>query len=252
MRPLAPSRHRIRHALLTAPLLLVLGASLAHAQNCTPAACGGSHHVVTFEGLTTGATVEGLGAVDPHLAITSVPWPLGPACPTGSARVIEVGNPLPYSAYDSGGVPNACLDGSKGFSDDANCALDYDFTFASGVTVSCFSIHIYDFGDYFPYGGTLHQVFLTAYDASNTQIDQAVLTVTGDVTVSGDACVSQAGMPGNYALKVSGAGITRVALTYDAVPDPNVGYDDIAFCEESSPTPATHPSWGRVKILHRG
>ncbi len=249
--PLATPCRRTLLPLLLAGFAVASVHGAASAQNCSPATCSGSHHVVTFESFATGAGVEGLGAVDPHLDITSVPWLLGPACPTGSARVIEVGNPFPYSSYDSGGTPNLCLDGAHGFGDDAGCVLDYDFTFASGVSVSCFSIHIYDFGDYFPYGGTNHQVFLTAYDASNTQVDQTILTVTGGTTISGDACVSQAGMPGNYILRVSGSGIKKVSLTYDAFPDPNVGYDDIAFCEESAPTPSASPSWGQLKILHR-
>jgi len=74
-------------------------------------------------------------------------------------------------------------------------------------------------------------VFLTAYDASNTQVDQAILTVSGGETPSGDACVSQPGATGNYVLRVGATDIRRVSLTYDAFPDPNVGYDDVAFCE---------------------
>ena len=46
-------------------------------------------------------------------------------------------------------------------------------------------------------------------------------------------------------------GIRKVSLTFDAFPDPNVGYDDIAFCEESSPTPATKPSWVKLESAPR-
>jgi len=232
MRRLAPLCRRIGLTLLAASMLLIAVVPIVQAQSCSPASCTGTFHVVTFESQATGASVEGLGAVDPDLAITSVPWTLGPSCPTGTAKVIETGTSVPYASYSSGATDNACLHGTKGFGDDQNCVLNYDFTFAPGRSISCFSIRILDYGDYFPYGGTSHQVFLTAYDASNHQVDQAILTVVGGETPSGDACVTQTA-PGNSVLRVSGSAIRKVTLRYDAFADPNVGYDDIAFCEET-------------------
>ena len=242
--------------------VLLLGLSLlapppAHAQShtstCIPANCLGTFHGLGFESLVPGTSVEGPGAVDPDLVITSVPWALGPSCPAGSAQVIVEGSPVPYPAYTAGAtnVPNDCLTGTHGFADDQSCVLDYDFTFAPGVTVNCFGIRILDYGDYFPFGGTTHQVLLTAYDASNAVVDTDVLLVSGgeDLT-GGDACVSQASQ-GNVRLEVAGAGIVKIKLTYDAFPDPNVGYDDVSFCKVESPTPNLKRTWGSVKRTYR-
>jgi hypothetical protein len=142
----------------------------AAAAPCTPASCTATFHGVTFESLAPGALVEGPGAVDPSLVITSVPWAFGPGCAVGSTRVIEEGGVLPFSSYSSASGPNGCLDGIHGMGHPANCVLDYDFTFAPGVTVGCFSIKLVDFGDYYPYGGTVHGATLTAYDASHAVV----------------------------------------------------------------------------------
>src|SRR5690349_21087787 len=140
-------------AALTVLLSLVVLSSNAAAQLCTPAACPDVHHYVDFEALAAGASVEGLGAVDPVLDITSVPWSLGtPSCTVGSAAVIEEGNPFPFVAYGTPlAIDNGCLTGIHGFADDANCVLDYEFTFAPGHTASCFGLRILDYGDYFPF-----------------------------------------------------------------------------------------------------
>ena len=242
-------------AILTVSAALILGVSgIATAKVCTPAACGaGLHKYIDFESLAPGATVEGPGAVHPDLTITSVAWPFSPSCIPGGAEVVQSGNPFPFAGYGAGAnIPNGCLNGTKGFADSAGCVLDYNFTFKPGLTVSCFSVRLLDYGDLFPYGGTTHQVLLTAYDASNTIVDQAQLLMIGGVNlVTGDACTSQAGDPGNFILGVGGTGIVKVSLTYDASPDPNVGYDDIAFCEELGTTGAARTNWGMVRRLYR-
>lgn len=236
-----------------AVVLALCSATGARAQGCGPASCGTMFRYVDFETLPTGASVEGPGAIHPDLIVTSVAWPFSPTCPPGSARVIEEGNTFPYGAYGTiGSGVNGCLNGLRGFADDEQCVLDYDFTFAPGVTVSCFSIRILDYGDYFPFGGSTHQVLLTAYDAGSTMVSQDQLLMGGGVDLAGgDACVSQAGSPGNFRLVVSGSGIVKVTLTYDAYPDPNVGYDDITFCESTLPTPALPRTWGALKTLYR-
>jgi hypothetical protein len=249
-----PRRYRIRPLLLAALCLLTafLPASRAFAQ-CSPAACAATHVFLDFEGLAPGTPVEGLGTVHPDLSIASVAWGFGPTCTPGSAAAIEEGVATPFAAYGTAGsFPNGCLDGIRGYGDSQGCVLDYDFTFAPGVTVSCFSVRMLDYGDLFPYGGTTHTVTLTAYDASNTQVSQDVLTMLGAVDlVTGDACTSQGSDPGNRLFTVTGAGIVRVELRFDAFPDPNVGFDDISFCEQAAPTPAARRSWGELKARYR-
>ncbi len=241
--------------LLLASLCFVAAAFLpgrAMAQ-CAPATCTAAHVFLDFEALAPGTPVEGLGAVHPDLNIASVAWPFGPACTVGSAAAIEEGVAAPFAAYGTAGsFPNGCLDGIRGFGDSQGCVLDYDFTFIPGVTVSCFSIRMLDYGDLFPFGGTTHTVTLTGYDASNVQVSQDVLTMLGGVNlVSGDACTAQASDPGNRLFTVSGTGMVRVTLRFDAFPDPNVGFDDISFCEQSGPTPVGHRHWGELKARYR-
>jgi hypothetical protein len=242
---------------LTAALVgvaaLTVASPVAHAQSCTPAACAATHHYVGFESLAAGASVEGPGAVDPVLIITSQPWGAGtPSCTVGSAAVIEEGNPFPFVAYGTpAAIDNGCLTGIHGFADDANCVLDYEFTFATGHIASCFGLRILDYGDYFPYGGTNHIVQLAAFDAANVLVDQDVFTVVGPVDAAGgDACSSGENAVGNHLLAVAGPGIVRVTLRFNAFPDPNVGFDDLTFCEAESATPALPASWGRVKAAY--
>jgi hypothetical protein len=235
--------------------LLLLGAlapAPAAAAPCTPASCTSTFHGITFESLATGSVIEGAGTVDPLLTITSVPWAFGAGCPVGSTRLIEEGNVLPFSSYSSALGPNGCLDGTHGMGHPPNCVLDYDFTFAPGVTVGCFSLKMVDFGDYYPYGGTVHDATMTAYDAGHTVVSTASLAGAAAVdSTSGDACLSQAGFPGNYVFSVSGAGITRVELRFGASPDPNVGFDSIAFCELTPPVDVRSRYWGSLKARYR-
>ncbi|MEQ1833860.1 MAG: hypothetical protein ABL977_12460, partial [Candidatus Eisenbacteria bacterium] len=220
---------------------------------CGPTLCPGSSVFLSFEPLSPGTTVEGLGAVHPDLNITSVAWPFGPTCTPGVAAAIEEGVFTPFAAYGTAGsFANGCLDGIRGFGDPQGCVLDYDFTFAPGVSVSCFSFRMLDFGDLFPFGGTTHTVTVEAYNAANVLVANDVLTMLGGVDlVTGDACTSQGTDPGNRLFTVTGPGITRVTLRFDAFPDPNCGFDDISFCEEALPTPTLKRSWGAIKSHYR-
>lgn len=209
----------------------------------------GQLQLVDFESLPAGASVEGLGAVHPNLAIASMVSVSVP-CAVGSARVIEESNTFPYSAYGTPSGDNQCLDGIHGFADDHDCILDYEFTFSPGTTVSCFSIRMFDYGDYFPHGGTTHNVRLRAY-AGVTPVDQDILTVVGNVSPNGDACTAGVNDPGARTFTVTGAGITRVTLTFDEYADPNVGFDSIQFCRVRDAVPVATPNWGRVKTLYR-
>lgn len=243
----------LRAAALLGIAVLAAMPSAAGAQSCAPAACSATHHYVDFEGLAPGMSVEGAGAVDPVLTITSLPWGAGtPSCTVGSAAVIEEGNPFPFVAYGTpAAIDNGCLTGVHGFADDSECVLDYEFTFAPGHVASCFGMRILDYGDYFPYGGTNHVVQLAAFDASNVLVDQDVFTVSGPVDLSGgDACSTGPNAVGNHLLAVAGPGIVRVTLRFNAFPDPNVGIDDLTFCEAEGPTPAVTASWGQVKAAY--
>ena len=243
-----------RSASLACLALVLVAAFSSHAgAQCSPVSCTGSFVHLDFEGLTPGTPVEGLGAVHPDLAITSVAWSFGPTCTLGSAAAIEEGVAVPFAAYGTAGsFPNGCLNGIRGFGDSQGCVLDYDFTFAPGVTLSCFGIRMLDFGDLFPFGGTTHTVTVTAYDAGNVQIAQDQLVMLGGVDLlAGDACDAQASDPGNHFFTVAGTGIVKVTLRFDAVPDPNVGFDDIVFCETGDPTPAHRKTWGALKTLYR-
>lgn len=57
--------------------------------------------------------------------------------------------------------------------------------------------------------------------------------------------------PGNRLFTVTGPGIVRVTLRFDAFPDPNVGFDDISFCETTLPTSELRHNWGELKSFYR-
>lgn len=242
-----------RRSLLFAVLALSVLATTppAHAQ-CPPAACPDTPVYLDFEGLLPGTSVEGLAAVHPFLNITSVAWVLGPSCPVGIGAAIEEGVSVPVAYGTAGAFPNGCLNGIRGWGDDSGCVLDYDFTFAPGITVSCFSFRMFDYGDLYPYGSAGHVVDVIAYDSGNNIVDTDQLSTFGAVDpTGGDACLAGPNASGNHFFTVTGAGIVRVTLRFDASPDPNVGFDDISFCAHLGPTPAAAPSWGSVKTIYR-
>jgi hypothetical protein len=234
------------------PALLLAGfiAGRASAQTCAdPSRCADTPVLITFESLAAGTSVEGPGAVYPPLTIQTAASPLYPSCTVGSARVIEELNPFPYGSYStaSGGI-NGCLTGVHGFADSADCVLDYQFTFGPGYTVSCFSVLMLDYADYFPYGGSSHSVLMEAFDASNVIVDTFTLTEFGGTQLgSGDACDAQPGDPGRTTMFVTAPGIKKVRIRFTEAPDPNVGFDDLAFCLQEPPTPVVPGSWSGIK-----
>lgn len=231
---------------------LLVSASPAALAQCPPASCTDTPVYVNFEAQPPGTPVEGLGVVHPWLNITSLAWPFGPACPVGTAAAIEEGVGAPVSYGTAGAFPNGCLTGIRGYGDDTGCVLDYDFTFAPGVSVSCFSFRMLDYGDLYPFGVAGHQVDVVAYDAGNNVVDTDQLLSFGAVdAVGGDACTAGPNNTGNHLFTVTGPGIVRVTLRFDASPDPNVGFDDISFCAHLDPTPAVSTSWGQVKTIYR-
>jgi hypothetical protein len=241
---------RTLRSTLLATLLVAALPTLTRAQTCAdPTRCADTPVLVTFEGLPAGTSVEGPGAVYPPLTIQTAASPLYPSCTVGSAKVIEELNPFPYGAYgtSSSGI-HGCLTGIHGFADSADCVLDYQFTFAPGYTVSCFSVLMLDYADYFPYGGSTHSVVMEAFDAANVVVDTFTLTEFGGTQLgSGDACDAQPGDPGRTTMFVTAPGIVKVRIRFTEAPDPNVGFDDLAFCLQEAPTPVLPSTWSGIK-----
>jgi hypothetical protein len=144
----------------------------ARAEICPPPGTDcttGTLQVVDFETVSPGTSVEGLGAVHPDLAITSTPA-ISSSCTVGTAVGIEEFNPSPLAAYGTASGANGCLNGIRGYGDDPLCILNYEYTFSPGSTVSCFSIRLLDYGDFFPFGGVNHNVRPAAYAGSRSSI----------------------------------------------------------------------------------
>ena len=200
---------------------------------CTPTLVAGD-----FSQVAVGASIEGLGAVVPNLNIDAV----------GTAvRIISGAEPTIYVA-PSGGLINNGISASGGFSDKvtqtAQQAPLYNFTFTPGMTVSNFSLHMLDFGDFNPTNSSDHYVSMTAYDVNGLVVDKQELSYTtsgwisttyGHLLVTGDAISSVPGQPGNWIWNVSGSGIVRVVLEFGIGFDPNVGFDTLSFTPTCSP-----------------
>ena len=192
--------------------------------------------LVGFESLAVGSSVEGLGAVNADLNISS----------SGTAKIIREGDPTgaTYGAPNIGSVLNNCLDGEQGFADTTrNHVYDFDF---GGKTVSEFSLLMLDFGDLNNDHTTNHLVRVTAFDIDNNVVDTDDLTYTsstltnprlagssaGDLYHTGDACDASPQQPGNYKFTVSGSGIVRVEFRVLEGIDRNIGFDNVEFTLE--------------------
>jgi hypothetical protein len=164
--------------------------------SCTPT-------VVTadFSGVGLGQSIEGMGVVAPNLNIDA----------KGTAvKILEASEPLIYLAPNGSGGVNGGLSPGGGFSDvitkDALQAHLYTFTFAAGVSVNNFSLHMQDFGDWNPSLSTAHYVSMTAYDVNGVVVSKQELSYTtlaqelprssnlyGDLWLTGDAVTSAPG-----------------------------------------------------------
>jgi hypothetical protein len=191
----------------------------------------------SFAQIPAGNSVEGLGAVDPLLNIDA----------RGTAvHIMEGMDPATYGSLVNGSpVGNTGLVAGGGFSDLttqlASQAHQYTFTFASGITVSNFSLHMLDYGDYNPTSASSHMVTMTAYNANDVAVASQQLSYTtagsissvyGDLLVSGDAILATPGQPGNWTWNVSGIGIVRVVLEFGVGFDPNIGFDLLSFATD--------------------
>jgi len=191
--------------------------------------------------------VEGWNVVAPNLNIDA----------KGIAKKIALGD-VQYAAYfasNDNKVANGGLSANGGFSDlvtqSAFQAHYYTFTFAPGVSVTNFSLHMLDFGDWNYQQITNHHVSMTAYNAAGGVVSQQVLSYTtltdaaprwsdpyGDLYLYGDVITASPGQPGNWYWNVSGNGITKVVLSFgtgnpatdiDTGYDPYIGFDTLTF-----------------------
>jgi hypothetical protein len=198
-----------------------------------PSVCPPSVIFANFSQVPVGQSVEGLGVVAPFLNIDA----------KGTAvKVQQATEPLVYVAANDSGNTNGGLAGGGGFSDvitkNALQAHLYNFTFAPGVSITNFSLHMLDYGDLNPSLSTSHYAAMTAYDANGNVVSKEELSYTtlaengprssslyGDLFFNGDAVAAPLGQPGNWIWNVSGNGIVRVVLEFGAGYDPNIGFD---------------------------
>ena len=211
----------------------------------TPPACTPVVVTADFSQVAVGASIEGMGVVAPNLNID--------ADASLNATAVKIAQGVPPTLYNATGsgtlVSNGGVVPGGGFSDvitqQAGQAHRYTFTFAPGVTVSNFSLHMLDFGDLNPTLSMNHSVTMTAYSASNIIITRHELSyitlaeilpgssnIYGNLQISGDAHSASPGQPGNWTWNLFGSGITRIVLEFGAGFDPNLGFDNLSYTTE--------------------
>jgi hypothetical protein len=221
---------------VTPTLTLTPTPTMTTTPTTTPPVCVPTVVIADFSQVAVGQSVEGMGVVAPGLNIDA----------KGTAvKIVEGAEPSVYGA----GAGNAVLNGGitpAGFSDAATKQLkqphQYTFTFASGTTVSNFSLRMLDFGDLNPTGAASSYASMTAYNANGFVVAKQELIYTttgvyqspqyGDLLVSGDALLAEPGEPGNWTWNVAGSGIVRVELEFGTGFDPNIGFDTLSFTTE--------------------
>ena len=178
-----------------------------------------------------------MGVVAPYLAIDA----------KGTAvKVAQNTSPVAYLAPNGSGIANGGLVADGGFTDmttkNARQAHLYNFTFAPGISITNFSLHMLDYGDLNEPSDPTHYASMTAYDANGNIVSQEELSYTtlaeriprssnlyGDLWINGDAATAAVGQPGNWIWNVSGNGISRVILEFGAGYDPNVAFDLLRY-----------------------
>jgi len=194
-----------------------------------------------YSKIAVGATVEGLGAAAPDLNINAL---------NTAVKVMEGVDPLAYEGSGpSGNVKNGGVGPGGAFTDyQAHLnkqAHHYTFTFTPGVSVSDFSLHMLDAGDWNYTLATQHSVLFRAYNASNVVIATESIDYTtppderpttsskyGDMNISGDAMKASPGEPGNWTWHVTGTGIVKLTLDFGVGYDPNLALNAITFTTE--------------------
>jgi hypothetical protein len=199
-----------------------------------------------FTRIPAGTSVEGLGTVVAELNIDA----------QHTAVSLAPGiKPMAYNANGpSGKIINGGMDPTGGFSDiqahSNSQAHHYTFTFAPGVSVSDFKVHMLDYGDLNPKKNKAHLVTITAYNASGAVVAKQTLSYNtnalslptksnlyGNPQITGDAITGKPGKPGNWLWHVTGPGIVRVQLDFGVGYDPNIALDVMTFVTECPPCP---------------
>jgi hypothetical protein len=191
----------------------------------------------TFDRIPAGQSVEGPGTAAQYLNIKAK---------RQAVRVLQATAPRVHIAPNDSADANGGLIADGGFSDlltqKAKGPHHYTFTFDPGISVTNFSLHMLDYGDYNPSLDPSHYVSMTAYDAGNNVISKEELSYTtpaesrprssslyGDLWFNGDAVHAPLGQPGNWIWSVSGSGIVKVILEFGAGYDPNIAFDQLYF-----------------------
>jgi hypothetical protein len=194
-----------------------------------------------YSGVPVGQSVQGLGTVAEHLNIVAN---------NGIAkRLMALQAPLSYESPNKLElIINGGLVPEGGFSDVSTQAArephQYTFTFASGVSIKNFSLHMLDYGDWNPTLSTNHYASMTAYDDIGNEVSKQELSYTtppeefprssslyGNLYINGDAFAPW-GQPGNWVWNVSGSGIVRVVLEFGEGHDPDIAFDSLSFTRE--------------------
>jgi hypothetical protein len=197
-----------------------------------------------FNNVPVGESVEGMGKVAPNLNIQAT----SPGNPNAEAiRVAQAQLPSVYLAPNDARARNGGLVADGGFSDASTKALaqahEYTFTFATGVTISNFTLHMLDYGDLNQALATSHLVRMSAYRENETTpfVTQELSYTTlpdrtprdsdkyGDLWFSGDAVGARAGEPGYWTWNISGTGIHHIVLSFPEGYDPNIAFDLLSF-----------------------
>jgi hypothetical protein len=194
--------------------------------------------MANFSTIATGSSIEGMGAVVPGLNIDAI----------GTAvKVAEGVVPGVFGAPNANPIRNAGLNPNGGFSDlvtkTALQAHQYTFTFAPGASITKFSLHMLDFGDFNPDGNLNHYASMTAYNANNVVVSKSELSYTataalispqyGDLSITGDYITASPGQPGNWTWEVFGPGIVKIDLSFGVGYDPNIAFDTLNFCPQA-------------------
>jgi hypothetical protein len=202
-------------------------------------ACQPAAGAADFSQAAVGESVEGVGAVAPYLDIDA----------KGTAvRIQESTMPLVYLGPNDNSTINGGIAAAGGFSDTtaqaARQAHLYTFTFAR-ATISDFSLHMLDYGDWNPSLNTAHSVSLTAYDRNGALVAQQEINYTtqavelprasslyGDLWFTGDGVTASPGQLGNWTWNLSGSGIVQIVLEFGPGFDPNIGFDTLNFNQQ--------------------
>jgi hypothetical protein len=205
-----------------------------------PQACSPNTVTPDLSNLVVGQSVEGLGVIAPGLNIDA----------KGTAvKLLPLMEPAAYASIASTGPAiNGNIIASGAFTDiptkNALQPHSYTFTFAPGMSISQFSLHMLDFGDWNPTATADHYVSMTAYDSLGGIVAKQELSyhtppvagpresdLYGDLGFTGDASAAP-GQPGNWTWNVNGAGIVKVILEFGVGHDPAIAFDLLSFTTE--------------------